>query len=60
MADAVVKQVLSGKGKQLIIGAEIGWLSGLRAWPHWVAQTFIHLSDGQVVLAEVGTEKTGG
>jgi hypothetical protein len=60
VADAVVKQVLSGKGRQIILGAEIGWLAGIRGWPHWLSQAMIHSSDGKIKLAQLGTEKTGG
>lgn len=36
VADAVVKQVMSGRGKQIILGGGLGWLAGARGWPHWV------------------------
>ncbi|KAM0718375.1 hypothetical protein Q7P37_005445 [Cladosporium fusiforme] len=37
VADAVVKQVLSGRGQQIILGGGLGWISGLRGWPHWLS-----------------------
>lgn len=58
VADAVVQQVLSGKGKQIILGGDTGWLSGLRAWPHWLGQGLLQSMDSQLPrLAELGTEK---
>ncbi|KAK5175778.1 uncharacterized protein LTR77_000918 [Saxophila tyrrhenica] len=60
VANAVVKQVLSGKGAQLIMGAETSFLAGIRGWPHWLAQTIIHATDGQANMAQKGAERTGG
>jgi len=60
VADAIVKQILSGNGRQIILGADIGFLSGIRGWPHWLAQAIIHAAGGRVKLVEKGTEKTGG
>lgn len=58
VADAVVQQVLSGKGKQIILGGDTGWLSGLRAWPHWAGQALLQSMDSTMPrLAAVGTEK---
>lgn len=58
VASAVVQQVLAGKGKQIIIGGGIGWLSGLRAWPHWAGQALLQSMDRTLPkIAEVGTEK---
>lgn len=37
VADAVVGQVLSGRGKQVILGGGLGWISGVRGWPHWLS-----------------------
>lgn len=37
VADAVVKQVLSGRGKQIILGGGVGWIAGIRAWPSWLS-----------------------
>ncbi len=55
-----MKQIISGKGKQIILGAEIGFLAGMRGWPHWLAQTFVHLGDRKADLAQMGAERTGG
>ena len=59
VADAVVNQILSGKGRQIILGAETSWLAGIRGWPHWISQPLIHSSDGKVKLADEGMEKGG-
>jgi all-trans-retinol dehydrogenase (NAD+) len=37
VADAVVKQIISGRGDQLILAAGFGFLSTLRAWPSWLS-----------------------
>lgn len=36
VADAVVEQVLSGRGKQIILGGGLDWIAGARGWPHWL------------------------
>jgi hypothetical protein len=60
VADAVVAQVLSGKGRQIILAGDLGPVASIRGWPHWLSQTLIHLTDGKVELAKPGIEKTGG
>jgi len=60
VADAIVKQIISGKGKQLILGADTSLVAGIRGWPHWLAQTVLHSTDGQVNMAQQGMERTGG
>jgi short-subunit dehydrogenase len=35
VADAVVKQVLSGRGRQLILAPGVEFLSTMRSWPSW-------------------------
>ncbi|KAK3704871.1 hypothetical protein LTR37_013562 [Vermiconidia calcicola] len=60
VSDAVVKQILSGKGRQIIVGGGTGWLAGIRAWPHWISQAILRSGDNKIKLADVGTERTGG
>lgn len=36
VANAVVKQVLSGKGAQLVLPKELTYLRGVRGWPLWM------------------------
>ena len=63
MADAIVKQVMSGNGAQLVLGADISLVAGIRGWPHWFAQTVLHSTDSTVAkaaLAQKGLERTGG
>ncbi len=55
VANAVVNQVLSCTGRQLLIG-DISWLAGLRSWPHYLGQAIIHSTDGQLDLALQGKE----
>lgn len=58
VADAVIQQVLSGRGKQLILGGDTSWLSGLRAWPHWFGQALLHSMDRRLPkIVPLGTEK---
>jgi hypothetical protein len=38
VADAVVKQVLSGRGAQLFIPPEQARFSNLRGWPNWMQE----------------------
>lgn len=35
VAGAIVKQILSGRGAQIILPREFTLLAGLRGWPHW-------------------------
>ena len=37
MADAVVKQVMSGRGRQIILASGAEPLATVRAWPSWVS-----------------------
>ena len=57
VANAVVDQIISGRGRQIILGAEVGWLNGIRAWPHWLAQALIMSQDGAVDIAQIGEER---
>jgi len=38
VTDTIVKQVLSGKGKQLVIGGRLTPVAGIRGWPQWLQQ----------------------
>lgn len=38
VADAVVEQVLSGYGGQLILPSRLIPISGLRGWPSWIQE----------------------
>lgn len=57
VSNAVVNQIMSCTGRQVLIG-DINLLRGLRAWPHWLTQAIIHLTDGTVDVAIVGKETT--
>ncbi|KAK5115228.1 hypothetical protein LTR62_001428 [Meristemomyces frigidus] len=48
VSEAVVRQILACKSGQVVLGGGMGWLSGLRGWPQWVQQGFMHVSDGSV------------
>jgi short-subunit dehydrogenase len=39
VAEAVVKQVLSGYGAQLILPARLGLVSGVRGFPSWLQES---------------------
>lgn len=60
VAEAVVKQILSGKGRQIILAGDLGPVSTIQAWPRWLSQLLIRLTDGKVELAQKGAETTGG
>lgn len=40
VSNAIVKQVLSGRGGQIIIPKRASFVSGLRAWPTWLQEAF--------------------
>ncbi|TKA76931.1 hypothetical protein B0A55_03116 [Friedmanniomyces simplex] len=44
VSDAIVKQILSGRDKQVIVAPGAEWLSTLRAWPHWISRPLINAS----------------
>ncbi|EMD00883.1 hypothetical protein BAUCODRAFT_118611 [Baudoinia panamericana UAMH 10762] len=52
VTDAIVKQILSGRGRQIIVAPGLEWISVLRALPHWF-QTSLYMleerSDGKVM-----------
>jgi all-trans-retinol dehydrogenase (NAD+) len=37
VADAVVNQILSGRGKQILLSGGLGWIVSIRAWPSWLS-----------------------
>lgn len=39
VAEAVVEQVLSGHGAQLILPARLGLVSGVRGFPSWLQES---------------------
>ncbi|KAK4541955.1 hypothetical protein LTR36_007155 [Oleoguttula mirabilis] len=45
VADAVVAQILSGRGAQLVIPDDLGVVSCMRAYPHWLAQGMLRLGE---------------
>ncbi|KAK3627163.1 hypothetical protein LTR56_019377 [Elasticomyces elasticus] len=45
ISDAVVKQILSCKGKQLIIAGDMGWVAGVRGFPQWLQQIMFRFAD---------------
>jgi hypothetical protein len=59
VADAIVKQILSGKGRQINLGADIGFLETARAWPFYISKGLGQFGRASRI-AEVGKEQTGG
>ncbi|KAK4569435.1 hypothetical protein LTR86_003198 [Recurvomyces mirabilis] len=45
VSDAVVGQILSGRGGQVVLAAGMEWISSIRGWPQWVQQVLIVASD---------------
>ncbi|KAK3635526.1 hypothetical protein LTR56_014693 [Elasticomyces elasticus] len=45
VSDAVVKQILSCKGKQLIVAGDMGWIAGVRGFPQWLQQIMFRFAD---------------
>jgi len=52
VVDAIVKQLLSGKGGQLILPVPLSRLSGLRGFPSWMQESIRNMAGGQ--LAGIG------
>lgn len=45
VSDAVIKQIMSGRGKQIILAGNLGPAVYLRSLPHWISQAVLQLSD---------------
>ena len=56
MTDAVVKQVLSGRGRQIILNAGNNWQDGIGSWPHWIKEALTRSGEGKVTLSKAGEE----
>lgn len=53
VSDAVVKQILSGRGKQLIIAPDSGFIRSFRGWPRWAQQLLFRVLDARIRNAAV-------
>jgi len=51
VANAIVKQILSGRSGQIIVPALAQPVAGLRGWPTWLGENF---RDGASKLTAVG------
>lgn len=47
VSDAVVSQVMSGRGAQIFVPRAYGLLAGLRGWPHYITQTLVRLGENE-------------
>lgn len=45
VSDAVIKQIMSGRGKQIILAGNLGAIVYLRSLPHWISQAILQLGD---------------
>lgn len=45
VSDAVVKQILSGRGRQIVLGGGFGFMSASRGWPHWLSDLLTQLAE---------------
>jgi hypothetical protein len=51
VGDAIIKQVLSGSSGQIYVPPPMGYVSGIRGWPHWMQE---NMRDGVAkVMGEV-------
>jgi len=50
VSTAVVNQVLSGRGGQLILPARMSFLSGIRGWPTWLSTGLRNKVSGESLL----------
>ncbi|TKA79467.1 hypothetical protein B0A55_04211 [Friedmanniomyces simplex] len=60
VSEAVVKQILSCTGKQIILAGRMGWLAGLRGFPQWVQQLLLRTTDAANRRAFAGKGVGGG
>jgi hypothetical protein len=51
VSTAVVDQVLSGRGGQLVLPASMGLLSGIRGWPTWLSIGVRNKVSGELTLS---------
>lgn len=56
VSNAVVKQILSGRGRQLIIAPGTSAVVHLRAVPHWLSQFGLQLSDREAKVCRSSVE----
>jgi hypothetical protein len=50
VSKAVVDQVLSGRGGQLVLPASMSFLSGIRGWPTWLSTGLRNKASGESLL----------
>lgn len=50
VAGAIVRQVFSGKGAQIVLPRHLGWLAGLRGLPHWFQEVARDTTKRHVML----------
>ncbi|GAB7358893.1 hypothetical protein MBLNU230_g4114t1 [Neophaeotheca triangularis] len=46
VSDAVVQQILSGWGKQIVLGGGFDFMSAARGWPHWLSGLMGRIAEG--------------
>ncbi|CZT25480.1 related to a retinal short-chain dehydrogenase/reductase [Ramularia collo-cygni] len=51
VSNAVIKQIVSGRGKQIILAGNLGPAVYLRSFPHWLSQAVFQLGDLQTKKA---------
>lgn len=52
VSNAVIKQIMSGKGKQIILAGNLGPAVHLRSLPHWLSQAIFQLGDSRNRVSE--------
>jgi len=60
VAEAVVAQVFSGRGSQVILGGSGGLLGSiLRGLPHWMSYAVLRMGESQLNMYDMGPERAG-
>lgn len=45
VTDAILKQIFSGRGRQLVIAPPAPWISSIKGWPGWLSQFLVQLPE---------------
>lgn len=51
VSNAVIKQIISGRGKQIILAGNLGPAVYLRSLPHWLSQAIFQLGDARAKVS---------
>lgn len=45
VTDAILKQIFSGRGRQIVLAPPANWISSIKGWPGWLSQFLVQLPE---------------